>query len=101
MGDVVWEPGLAARISGIRADLLKRYADAVAVDAVRLAPVDTGLLKSRISANDTGSRVTADTHYAAPVEFGHRIVVDGKDTGKFVPAQPYLRPAAYRTRDLS
>lgn len=101
VNEVVWEPGLVARISGIRSDLRKKFADAVAADATRLAPVDTGRLKAEIHANEDGSRVTANTEYAAPVEFGHRIVVDGKDTGKRVPAQPYLRPAAYRVRDLS
>jgi hypothetical protein len=101
VSDVEWSSDLQARIDAVRADLLKKFGDAVAKDAVRLAPVDTGLLKSRITANEDGSRVTADTEYAAPVEFGHRVVVDGKDTGKRVPAQPYLRPAAYRVRDLS
>lgn len=99
MNLVEWEPDLSDHVGMIRAKLLKRFGDAVAKDAQRIAPVDTGLLKSEISANDTGSRVIADTDYAAPVEFGHRVVVNGEDTGKFVPAQPYLRPAAYRTRD--
>jgi hypothetical protein len=108
---VEWEPDLSDHVGMIRAKLLKRFGDAVAKDAQRIAPVDTGLLKSEISANDTGSRVTANTDYAAPVEFGHRVVVSSEygqgyhhtpeGTETFVPAQPYLRPAAYRKRDLS
>jgi hypothetical protein len=98
---VEWEPDLSDNVGMIRAKLLKQFGTAVAKDATRLAPVDTGLLKSEIKVNESGSRVTANTDYAAPVEFGHRIVVDGHDTGKRVPAQPYLRPAAYRPRNFS
>jgi hypothetical protein len=108
---VEWEPDLSDNVGMMRAKLLKQFGDAVAKDAVRLAPVDTGLLKSEIHANDDGSRVTANTDYAAPVEFGHRVVVSSEygtgefyepdGTVKYVPAQPYLRPAAYRPRDFS
>jgi hypothetical protein len=101
VSDVEWSSDFQDRVNALRAQLLVKFAAAVAKDAVRLAPVDTGLLKSETKANQTGSQVRANTDYAAPVEFGHRVVVDDKDTGKFVPAQPYLRPAAYRTRDLS
>lgn len=101
MSDVEWSPELQDRIDKVRDSLLQKFGDAVAKDVRRLAPVDTGLLKSEVHVTEGGGRVTANTDYAAPVEFGHRVVVDGKDTGRRVPAQPYLRPAAYRPRDLS
>lgn len=95
------DPEFASNVAKIRDRLQQDFALAVAVDAIRYAPVDTGLLASRIEPTDDGKQVVAKTHYAAPVEFGHRVVVDGHDTGKYVPAQPYLRPACYKHRDLS
>ncbi|WBA43168.1 HK97 gp10 family phage protein [Hymenobacter canadensis] len=55
-------------------------------DAKRLAPVDTGFLRSTIHANLGGNfsgRVSADSAYAIHVEFG---------TSR-MRAQPFLRPA--------
>ncbi len=100
MNQVNIDPQFYERTSQLAAELRVKFANAVARDAQRIAPVDTGLLKSEIHANEDGSQVRANTDYAAPVEFGH-VIVDretGEDTGKRVPAQPYLRPAAYRVR---
>lgn len=94
------DPGFADRVAALRDELRIKFADAVAADAVRFAPVLTGELKSEIHRNEDGSQVRANVDHAAPVEFGHRIVdrETGEDTGKRVPPQPYLRPAAYRHR---
>lgn len=111
MGELVWSADIQEQIDAVRAKLLKKFGAAVAADAQRLAPVLTGLLKSETKSNETGSQVRANTDYAAPVEFGHRVVVSSEygqgyhytpeGTETFVPAQPFLRPAAYRKRDLS
>jgi hypothetical protein len=36
--------------------------------------------------------------YAYFVECGHRIVVFGRDTGRYKEAQPFIRPAVFRVR---
>ena len=84
-------------IEGDVAATLARLGHEVAQDAQRLAPVDTGLLKSRISseapektATGWSVRVIADTSYAKWVEYG---------TSR-MRARPYLRPALWRKRDL-
>lgn len=99
MNYVQIDPEFHDRVAALARDLRIKFADAVAADARRFAPVLTGELKASIHRNADGSQVRADVDHAAPVEFGHRIVDrEGNDTGKRVPAQPYLRPAAYRTR---
>jgi HK97 gp10 family phage protein len=73
--------------------LLKRVADAVAEDARRFAPVDTGHLRSTIHAEPVEGRavrVVADADYAAYVELGTRHMA----------AEPFLRPALYRKRAI-
>jgi len=35
----------------------------------------------------------APAHHAHLVEYGHRMFIHGKDTGKMVPPHPYMRPA--------
>lgn len=93
------DPEFTDRVAALRDELRIKFAEAVAADAVRFAPVLTGELKSEIHASEDGYQVRANVDHAAPVEFGHRIVDhEGNDTGKRVPPQPYLRPAAYRTR---
>lgn len=76
-------------------------------DAKRYAPVDTGWLRWGIAAKhkrrwsyELRARTTPVGEYAAPVEMGHRLVAWGHETGKWVPAQPYLRPAAFTKRSL-
>lgn len=71
--------------------MLGRLADDIADDARRNAPVDTGELRSSISANpvtDNSITVTASADYAGYVELGTR----------YMRAQPYLKPALYKKR---
>lgn len=68
-------------------------ADQVAEDARRLAPVETGELRSSIVVTGNGGdtiSIEAHTDYAAFVELG----TSNMD------AQPFLRPALYRTRGV-
>jgi hypothetical protein len=101
--------------------LLRPLADAVADDARRMAPVDTGELQDsiRVEVVDWNTAlVVADCDHAAATELGsapHTITVrrakvlanseTGQVFGKQVrhpgtPAQPFLRPALYRERAL-
>jgi hypothetical protein len=92
-------PFVVDKITGLSGEMLEKVAKAIVPDAARYAPVDTGELKSRISAHkvtDKHWQVVADTDYAAAVEEGHVT-----RSGSHVPAQPYLRPAAYKNRNLS
>lgn len=93
------DPNAAAHIEALCGKTAEQVAKAIVPDAVRYAPVDTGHLKSQIDAHEvtkTHWRVVADTEYAAAVENGHVT-----SAGTHVPAQPYLRPAAYKNRNLS
>lgn len=80
-----------AQLDAAKRDLLVRVADAIADDARRFVPVDTGHLRSTIEVeppNGETIRVVAGADYAAYVEQGTR----------HMSAQPYLAPALYRTR---
>lgn len=80
-----------AHIAAATDELLRRIAAAVAEDAQRFVPVDTGHLRESIHVEDpTGNtiRVRAGADYAAYVEQGTRHMA----------AQPYLAPALFRQR---
>jgi hypothetical protein len=65
-------------------------------DAKVRAPVDTAFLRGSIEGQMTGDaegEVTVGAEYGAPVELGHHT-----KSGSFVPAQPYLTPAAEAAR---
>lgn len=71
--------------------VLGRIADAIARDAERLAPVDTGELRSRIEVGPVEGRtvrIWSRAEHGIYQELGTR----------FMAAQPYLRPALYRQR---
>ena len=57
-----------------------------------LCPVDTGNLRNSISHASDGEQVVIGTNveYAPYVEFGHTQAY----SGRWIPEQPYLRPAA-------
>lgn len=92
------DPGAEREIVHLMGRLLDDVLPAIANDAKRYVPVLTGELRSKIGhekLSDTHGRVYANTEYAAAVENGH---VNAR-SGKHIPAQPYLRPAAYKHRD--
>jgi hypothetical protein len=90
------DPHAAQEIARLSGRTVETVAKALVPDAQRYAPVDTGKLKAHIDAHkvtETHWRVVANTEYAAAVEEGHTT-----RSGSHVPAQPYLRPAAYKNR---
>jgi len=99
-------PGFRHDMEQLAEDLTHRLGRAIAVDAIRNAPVDTTLLSRSIRYYPSARRVIADTEYAAAVESGsgpHLIHNAWGREGVTVehpggPAQPYLRPAAYKRR---
>lgn len=93
-----------------------RTAVAVRKDAQQICPVDTGALKASLTALNVElgvARVVSHMPYCAAVELGfhgQEYVRPHMRQGKPVrghmrrgnsPEQPFLRPALYRTRDLS
>lgn len=76
-----------------------RVASAVKAMQVSLCPVDTGNMVSHIEIRKTPDGLGRQigvfvVDYALPVEFGHEV----RDTGKFVPAQPFIRPSVDAAR---
>lgn len=104
------EPTLRANLEGVAGKVRGQFVDAIVADARRYAPVDTGLLASRITGNKTAGTITADTPYAAAQEFGaeehlieHAFGRDGWAGIVVHPgnaAQPYLRPALNTKRSF-
>lgn len=71
-------------------------AEKVKARVKKLTPADTGLLRRTwgSSAPAGGSvEVFNNTEYAAHVEYGHRVVVHGNDTGKVVEGVFMLKDA--------
>lgn len=107
-------PDAQIHIDEIRDDLRRWLADEVATDARRFAPVDTGYLSTHIWPEDDGHRVVASGAGRPPnadapayVEFGTRPHLISNAFGRGItvmhpgtPAQPYLRPAAYKRRRI-
>lgn len=67
-------------------------------DAKVLAPVDTGNLRASIGTTSAGLSRTIGptTHYGAYLEYGHRIVAWGHETGRYAAPRPYMIPASIR-----
>lgn len=86
--------------------LTRRVANAISDRARQIVPIDTGDLRNSIGVRPGlfGAHEVhvggTDAPYWAHVEYGHRLVAWGHDTGRTVPAQPYMRPAIYAVRDL-
>ncbi|MGW3499360.1 HK97-gp10 family putative phage morphogenesis protein [Streptomyces globisporus] len=79
-------PGWEEKVLKMSEATVAQLCEDIAEDARRLAPVDTGHLRSSIRAEK--DRVVADADYAGAVELGTQ----------HTRAQPFLRPAAYRKR---
>ena len=91
MARIVWQPDLAVRVQVPSRELLVKVADEIVKDAKRFVPIESGYLRSRIHAerpSGNSIRIVADADYAAFVELGTR----------YMKAQPYLRPAAFKKR---
>lgn len=82
-------PGALAHIMRVAERCQRNVVEEIAQDAARLAPRDTGHLALSIHAQGD-DRVVAEADYAGYVEMG---------TSR-MHAQPYLRPALYRKRNL-
>lgn len=76
--------------------LRARVTRQVGTAAKRLCPVDTGELLSKIDVQPQEGRVYSRAEHTLPVELGHELKAWGQDTGRFVPPQPFLRPALYQ-----
>lgn len=88
--------GADAVLAGVRTDVaeaVRKAAEAVAEEARRMCPVDTGALRNSIAVSSDGSRaeVIAGKDYAVFVEFG---------TYKTA-AQPFLVPALLVSADAA
>lgn len=101
VGDIrINEAAVAAELKGIKPQArIDRVADAVLAMQKSLCPVDTGNMLSHLEIRKTpdglGRQIGAfDVDYALPVEFGHEV----RDTGHFVPAQPFIRPSVDAAR---
>ena len=73
---------------------LAQEAELVRRKAAELTPVDTGRLRAGWKASwarDGKVDVYNNTEYAAHQEYGHRVKVHGKFTGKFVKGRHMLR----------
>lgn len=86
--NITYDNGLAEiaqRIEGSISEIIAAGADAVCNNAKSICPVDTGALRDSISVSAAGNRaeISANTDYAAYVEFG---------TSQMAP-QPYLVPS--------
>lgn len=73
---------------------LAQEAELVRGHAAELTPVDTGRLREGWKASESHDGkvdVYNNTEYAAHQEYGHRVKVHGKFTGKFVKGRHMLR----------
>ena len=79
---------LEAAVRNVTAPVLARIGEAVATEAKRLAPVDTGRLRASIGSTpqaDGSVIVGTDVEYGPYQEYGTRLQ----------PAQPFMQPAIY------
>lgn len=93
-----WEEHLDGPIE----DMERRIGSEILADAKVYCPKKTGALAAslKLEVSRRSFRISSDKDYAAPVELGHWLVAWGVHTGRFIPAQPYLRPALYKKRTL-
>lgn len=87
------DPVGVARLGRVAPEVVRQVTEAVADDARRFVPVDTGDLKSTIEPEHLGrtGRVWVGTDHWIFPEYGTR----------YQKAQPYMRPALYRTRHVA
>jgi phage gpG-like protein len=91
-------PAMVGQLPDALWNVVTQTAYAVEGGAKLRAPVDTGALRNSLNTQTDRSELAAQVgshlEYAAPQEYGfhHHI------SGNFVPAQPYLTPAAEAER---
>lgn len=110
-----------AQIDAAIARVLERVSSAIEADAKTACPKKTGKLANSITHEVSGrtARVSTDVDYALSVEFGSKphiirgnpfLAFDGEDGQRVVvrevhhpgtPEQPFMRPALFRTRDVT
>lgn len=83
-----WNAGAAAEIELRGQHAVENALEEIAQDARRYAPVETGELRASIHVQ--GNEVRAEADHAVYVEYGTRNMR----------AQPFMRPALYRKRNL-
>ena len=91
----------SARVPNAKQQFLAKEAGILRGRAMRYTPVDTGLLRSSWKQTPvSGNSVTVynNVSYASHVEYGHRVKIHGKFTGKFVRGRYMLRRATDETR---
>lgn len=110
------DPAGMVHVRFLARDKAENVADAIARDARRRCPIDTGELEGTIHA--VGTRVYVGTDYWQSVEYGSRphiirshgnYPLRNRETGEVfgrvvrhpgTPAQPFMRPALYQRRPL-
>lgn len=101
-----WEGEVDAAVARLFDD---RLGPAIASDAARYAPVETGELSESVEhhlegqtliISATGGAGDPPREYAADIELGHRVYhpSTGITGPEVVPPQPFLRPALYTER---
>lgn len=104
---IVIDPGAYAHLEAATTKVVRRLADEVRDDAKnRYVPVREGRLRDSISVEMVDYRtahIGSDKEYAAPVEMGYHLWLWGVPTEppRYIPPQPYLRPALYTARRLT
>lgn len=86
----------AIKVPDARRQFLAKEAGLVRGRTMKRTPVDTGLLRGswkQTPANNQSVTIYNNVHYAPYVEFGHRVKVRGKFTGKTVAGRRMLRSA--------
>lgn len=84
------------RLPGARDKFLTQEGELLRGKAAELSPVDTGRLRAgwkRSAVHGGRVEVYDNVSYAIHQEYGHRVKVHGKYTGKFVPGRHMLRDA--------
>jgi hypothetical protein len=117
---VVMDPAGIIHIDHLAGETVRSVTREVAQDIRRRVPVDTGELEESVTevVTETTGRVFVGTDHWAAVEYGTRPHLirstgpwplrnreTGQQFGRVVhhpgtPAQPFMRPALYRQRDL-
>ena len=90
------------KLPGARDAFLLQEGELLRGKAAELSPVDTGRLRAgwkRSAVHGGRVEVYDNVSYAIHQEYGHRVKVHGKYTGRFVPGRHMLRNALNEKRE--